>query len=246
MISEIQRWQVLLDDQQPRDILQWAARQFPGKIVLASALGPEAQILTHLIARSRIDIPVFTIDTGRLFNETHDLIHRTNQTYHMKIKVFSPDALDVEDMVNAHGPNLFLENRDLRKRCCVFRKVMPLQRALAPYETWITGMRREQSVTRAAARVIDWDEQHQRIKLNPLVHWTADQIWDFIRSNNVPHSTLHEMGFPSIGCAPCTRAVETGEDPRSGRWWWEEPEQRECGIHIIEGRIVRQREPVTV
>lgn len=242
----LQAWRNELQGLPPQEVLRWAAERFPGKLTLATALGPEAQVLTHLIATEGLAIPIFTIDTGRLFDETHELIHRTNETYGITIKVIFPEHRDVEEMVNEHGPNLFLKSRELRKRCCVFRKVMPLQRAMAGYDAWLTGLRRDQSVTRSDAQVIEWDPRTGLFKVNPLVAWNADQVWDFILANDVPYNRLHDLGYPSIGCAPCTRAVPAGEDPRSGRWWWEEPEQRECGIHISDGKIVRKRDLVAV
>jgi phosphoadenosine phosphosulfate reductase len=242
----LQAWREDLQDLPPQEILRWAAARFPGKLTLATALGPEAQILTHFIATHELDIPIFTIDTGRLFNETHELIQRTNETYGITIKVVFPEHRDVEEMVNEHGPNLFLKNRELRKRCCVFRKVMPLQRVMAGYDAWLTGLRKDQSVTRQDARVIEWDAKNDLFKINPLVNWTTDQVWDFIAANDVPYNRLHDQGYPSIGCAPCTRAVAEGEDNRAGRWWWEQPEHRECGIHIVDGKVTRKRVLIAV
>jgi len=228
----------------PIEILRLAADRFHGQLVLATALGPEAQVLTHMIARSELEIPIFTIDTGRLFEETQELIMRTNRTYGIRIEMVMPDLQDVEEMVGTHGPNMFREDRELRKQCCFLRKVVPLQRVLSPYSAWMTGMRRNQSVTRESVKVFDWDEKNLLYKVNPLVNWTSKQVWDFIRENDVPYNDLHDQGFPSIGCAPCTRAIQPGEEERAGRWWWESPQDRECGIHIVDGRVVRRRELV--
>ncbi len=230
--SRIQAWQQELDGKSPSYILRWAARQFPNKVTLASALGLEAQILTHMIAREDLDIPVFTLDTGRLFDETHDLIERTRTTYKIPIRVLFPDRRDVESLVNTHGTNLFRQDHELRKQCCDVRKVVPLQRALEGFDAWMTGLRADQTQHRQSAQVVNWDENRGMVKINPLVNWTSKQVWSFVRKERVPYNQLMDRGFASIGCAACTRAIRPGEDERAGRWWWESGGNQECGLHL--------------
>jgi phosphoadenosine phosphosulfate reductase len=201
---------------------------------LASSLGPEDQVLTDMIARAGLDIDIFTLDTGRLFNESYQLIQRTEARYGIKIKVYFPSSAEVESMVNTHGVNLFLDSIELRKMCCRVRKIIPLQRALEGLGAWITGLRREQSITRTEVEPVEWDESHGLVKLNPLAAWKESQVWNYVREQKVPYNVLHDRGFPSIGCSCCTRPVAVGEDSRSGRWWWELPEHRECGLHLRE------------
>ncbi|MBU1010009.1 MAG: phosphoadenylyl-sulfate reductase [Bacteroidetes bacterium] len=202
-----------------------------GKLAFASSLGLEDQVLTHFIARHCPEIRIFTLDTGRLFPETYDLIARTNARYKTNIEVFFPDAAAVEEMVKTGGVNLFYESIGNRKMCCTVRKTQPLDRALTGLNGWITGLRKDQSVTRTHMEVIEWDAMHGLYKINPLINWSAAQINDFIKAENIPVSPLHAKGFPSIGCQPCTRAISPDEDIRAGRWWWENPEQKECGLH---------------
>jgi len=227
-----ERLQQSLNGQPAEQILSWTTSEFPGRVALASSLGLEDQVLTDMIARNGVDIPVFTLDTGRLFPETYELIERTRARYGLQIRVLFPQAVAVEEMVNRHGVNLFLESVDLRKKCCQVRKIEPLKRALEGLEAWITGLRREQSVTRHQVEVIEWDQAHGLVKINPLAGWQEDQVRAYIETHNVPYNPLHDKGFPSIGCSSCTRAVRPGDDPRSGRWWWEHPEHRECGLHL--------------
>jgi phosphoadenosine phosphosulfate reductase len=174
---------------------------------------------------------VFTLDTGRLFPETYELIEKTNRKYGIKIEVYFPDYRRVEEMVRTKGINLFYESVENRKLCCHIRKIEPLKRAFENLEVWICGLRKDQSVTRFFTQAVEWDETNGLIKINPLINWTEKMVWDYIRQHEVPYNTLHDKGFPSIGCQPCTRAVNKGEDIRSGRWWWEMPEQKECGLH---------------
>lgn len=222
-----EEWQGLPAD----EILKKCASLFGNRIAFASSLGYEDQVITHMIAANKLPISVFTLDTGRLFPETYDLISATNARYKMKIQVFFPENKRVEKMVNEKGINLFYDSIENRKQCCGVRKTEPLARALNGLDAWITGLRRAQSVTRTDMKVVEWDQMHGIIKVNPLIEWTEDAIKDFVTMNKVPYNTLHEKGFPSIGCQPCTRAVLPGEDIRAGRWWWENPEQKECGLH---------------
>lgn len=223
-------------------LLSWAVGLFGSRVAFASSLGAEDQVLTDLISRVAPSMPVFTIDTGRLPQETYDLLEETRTRYGLSIEVLFPDPADVEPMVRERGPNLFHRSIENRRLCCHVRKVKPLERRLSGLEAWVTGLRRQQAVTRSDLQAVEWDEAHQLIKLNPLVDWTEERVWDYIRARNVPYNRLHDRGYPSIGCAPCTRAVAPGEDVRAGRWWWEQPEHKECGLHVVDGRLVRARQ----
>jgi len=213
------------------ELLRDFLTEYKGKIALSSSLGLEDQVLTNMICRIDKHIKIFTLDTGRLFPETYDLIHRTNQKYGIKMQVYFPEASQVEEMVNEKGINLFYESIENRKQCCGIRKMVPLKRAFAGLDVWICGLRKDQSVTREKMKAIEWDETNALIKLNPLIDWTETQIRDYIKTNKVPYNPLHDKGFPSIGCQPCTRAIMEGEDIRAGRWWWENPDTKECGLH---------------
>lgn len=213
------------------EITRLAVESFRGKIALASSLGAEDQVLTHIIASVDPSVRIFTLDTGRMFAESYDLMDRTSKRYGISIEVFFPDYRQVEEMVNKKGINLFYESIENRKLCCGIRKVEPLRRAFKGLDAWICGLRREQSVTRFNIGSAEWDAGNNLVKFNPLAEWTEKQLWEYIRENNIPYHALHDKGFPSIGCQPCTRAVEPGEDLRAGRWWWEEPERKECGLH---------------
>ena len=214
------------------EVLQYFLNEYKGRIAFASSLGAEDQVLTHMIREIAPDTKIFTLDTGRMFQETYDLIDRTNARYKMKMEIYFPDYKQVENMVNDKGMNLFYESVENRKLCCHIRKIEPLHRALEGSDIWITGLRKEQSVTRNNNNLLELDENnHGRLKLNPLINWSEDEVWDFINKHKVPYNTLHDQGFPSIGCLPCTRAVQPGEDVRAGRWWWEMPEHKECGLH---------------
>ena len=216
---------------EPSDMLAWAAEGFGGGAVVASSLGAEDQVLTHMIGQRRLPLRVFTLDTGRLFPESYDLIERTREELGVSIEVFFPDPSAVESMVREEGVNLFYRSVELRKRCCGIRKVEPLRRALSGASVWIVGLRNDQSPTRSRVETLEWDDANGLLKLSPLARWSADDVWAYVRAHGVPYHPLHDRGFPSIGCAPCTRAVDPGEDPRAGRWWWERPDQKECGLH---------------
>ncbi len=240
--ERVNDWQQQLDRQPAEQILRWAASEFSGRVALASSLGLEDQLLTDMIARTGLSIPIFTLDTGRLFPETHELLERTRARYGIPIRIYFPDSDPVEEMVNRHGVNLFLDSIELRKKCCQVRKTQPLERALEGLDAWVTGLRREQSVTRHQVKEIEWDQVHGLVKANPLAGWRDDQVRAYIQAHNVPYNPLHDQGFPSIGCSSCTRAVRPGEDPRSGRWWWEQPEHRECGLHLPVAPLKRPSE----
>lgn len=216
---------------EPEEVLSYFLEAYRGHIALASSLSIEDQVLTAMICRIRPETRIFTLDTGRLFPETYSLIERTNMTYGIKIQLFFPDYKQVEKMVAEHGVNLFYENIEKRRLCCHIRKLEPLKRAFDGLKVWICGLRHEQSVTRTDIRMVEWDEPHRLLKLNPLINWTEKQVWDYIHGHGVPYNKLHDQGFPSIGCQPCTRAVKLGEDIRAGRWWWENPLHKECGLH---------------
>lgn len=213
------------------ELLSGFLNEFKGKIALSSSLGLEDQVLTHMVCNIDKTTKIFTLDTGRLFPETYDLIHRTNHKYGIKLNVYFPDAGRVEEMVNKKGINLFFESVENRKLCCNIRKIEPLKRAFAGLDVWICGLRRDQSVTRQDMQRIEWDEANGLIKLNPLIDWTEDEVKEIIKAHGIPYNPLHDKGFPSIGCQPCTRAILPGEDIRAGRWWWENPDTKECGLH---------------
>lgn len=220
-----------LDSLSPAEGLAMLADLFPGKVVFSTSLGQEDQVITQLIAENLLDIHIFSLDTGRLFPETLDLISRTESKYKKRIEVLYPERPSVENLVADIGINGFYDSVENRKSCCFVRKVEPLKRALAGNSVWVTGLRAEQSPNRSAMKRIEWDEANQIIKFNPLLDWTYDQMITYINENNIPYNPLHDKGFISIGCAPCTRAIEPGEDPRAGRWWWEES-KKECGLHV--------------
>ena len=199
--------------------------------VLASSFGAEDMVLVDLIARNALPIGIFTLDTGRLPEQTLALIDRVRDKYVLPVDVYLPDATRLEPFVRTHGVNAFYQGVDLRKACCEIRKTEPLARALANKKAWITGLRREQSVTRNDVPYEEFDAQHGIPKFNPLIDWAEDDVWAYVRGRDVPYNALHDQGYRSIGCAPCTRAVEPGEDVRAGRWWWENPEHKECGLH---------------
>lgn len=215
----------------PQEVLAYFIDRCDQKIGFATSMGAEDQVLTDMICKINKNVNIFTLDTGRLFPETYNLIEKTSKHYDIKIKVFFPDYNKVEEMVQEKGINLFYESVENRERCCYLRKKEPLHRAFKGLESWICGLRRDQSVTRFNNKLVEWDEQHGLLKVNPLIDWSEEQVWDYIKKHNVPYNELHDKGFPSIGCQPCTRAIKPGEDVRAGRWWWEQPEKRECGLH---------------
>lgn len=219
-------------------ILERIARDFT-PAVFASSLAAEDMVLTDLILKAELPIAIFSLETGRLHAETLAMIDRVKETYDYDIALFRPDPLAVERYVTQNGLNAFYESVDMRKECCRIRKVEPLGRALAGKRAWITGQRRAQSATRAELAVQEDDLSHAMQKFNPLTDWSEENVWEYLRSDNVPYNALHDRGFPSIGCEPCTRAVQPGEDVRAGRWWWENPESKECGLHVVDGKLIR-------
>lgn len=238
-IDELQRKAKNLNAEQ---IIKLAFDTFGSRVNFASSLGEEDQVITDMIAKVAPGIEVFTLDTGRLYQETYDLLAKTQKKYKLNFKIYYPDTNAVEKMVQAKGINLFYESIENRKLCCGVRKVEPLQRALKNVDAWMSGLRREQAVTRKDVETFEWDEANQKIKINPLAFWTLEQVHKYIKENKIDVNPPHAKGFVSIGCAPCTRAVKPGEDIRAGRWWWETPEQKECGLHLKDGKLTRKRE----
>jgi phosphoadenosine phosphosulfate reductase len=207
--------------------------------VFASSLAAEDMVLTDLILRNRLDIGIFTLETGRLHAETLGMLDKIKATYDYQVTPYRPEPAAVEAYVKQNGENAFYESVDMRKECCRIRKIEPLKRALAGNKSWVTGQRRAQSVTRAELHVQEEDAAHGMTKFNPLADWSEQDVWDYIHANHVPYNPLHDQGYPSIGCQPCTRAINPGEDVRAGRWWWENPESKECGLHMVDGKLIR-------
>jgi len=214
------------------EVLTFFAVEFGNRICLSSSMGAEDMVLIHMLVKIEPHFRMFTLDTGRLFPETLDLIHETRKQYRANLEVIFPDYHEVEKMVREKGINLFYESLENRKYCCHVRKVEPLKRALKGMEAWITGIRKDQTLNRFDTQLIEWDETYGLVKINPLFRWTEKMVWGYIRENHVLYNKLHDKGFPSIGCQPCTRAVKPGEDPRAGRWWWEDQGPKECGLHL--------------
>lgn len=212
------------------DLIKYILENYKN-VALSSSLGVEDQVLTDMIFKVNKNSRVFTLDTGRLHSETYKVMDETNLKYGVKLEVFFPKFDDVEKLYITQGVNGHFESIDNRKNCCNIRKIEPLKRALKNVDIWITGLRASQSITRTNLPVIEWDENFKVIKLNPLINWNKDDVWEYIRANKVPYNKLHDQGYPSIGCEPCTRAIKAGEDIRAGRWWWEDPEHKECGLH---------------
>ncbi|HCW08818.1 MAG TPA: phosphoadenylyl-sulfate reductase [Cytophagales bacterium] len=210
--------------------LLFISKLFGGQAKFSTSFGVEDQVITHLIASQSLGIEIFTLDTGRLFQETYDVFDLTKKRYKIPITTYFPDPKRVEKLVSEKGPNSFFESVENRKECCFIRKVEPLQRALKNTTVWITGLRSEQSENRNGLEIVEWNEQYQLIKYNPILNWSWDEVNRFVEQNKIPINTLHKKGFPSIGCAPCTRAIAAGENSRAGRWWWESS-SKECGLH---------------
>lgn len=203
------------------------------KLVFTTSFGYEDQVITDLIFRNNLDIKVITLDTGRLFPETYKVYRSTLEKYKKPIKVYFPPTDKVEELLDKKGPYSFYESVENRKECCYIRKVIPLKRALSGNKIWITGLRASQSENRSEMKKFEWDAGNQIIKYNPLLDWSLDEVKDYVRKNNVPYNVLHDRGFVSIGCEPCTRAIQSGEDFRAGRWWWEQSSGKECGLHEL-------------
>lgn len=231
LAAQIEQWNDELSNRDPFEVLEFFLDQFGDRVAQATSLGAEDQVITDMLARTGRDVNIFTLDTGRLFPETYTLIDDTNKKYDIKIDVYFPDSAKVESMVKERGINLFYDSVENRKMCCGIRKVEPLQRAFKGMDAWICGLRKDQTVSRFFAKLVEWDKVNGLVKINPLIDWTEKDVWNYLREKDVPFNPLHERGFASIGCQPCTRAVKPGENFKAGRWWWEGQEQKECGLH---------------
>jgi len=225
----------LLDGEDLEHALRLAAGEFPGRVLLSTSFSMEDQILTHVIRSHGIPVNIFTLDTGRLFPETYTLWSRTTERYGATIDVYYPNNERLEAYVGEYGPDAFYESIERRKECCHLRKVEPLQRALRGNDLWITGVRAEHSESRESMEQIEWDAVNEIIKYHPLLHWSTADVRSFIDAHAIPYNPLHDRGFLSIGCAPCTRAILPGENLRAGRWWWEDGSKKECGLHERKG-----------
>ena len=223
LIEKTQDWNI-------ETVFSFLAKEYKGQVVFSTSFGQEDQVITAMIANSGAGIQIFTLDTGRLFQETYDVFHKTQKKYNQNVKVFFPEAAAVENLLETKGPNSFYESVENRKECCSIRKVVPLRKALKGNSIWITGLRAEQSENRNDLELFEYDAHFEIIKFNPLLKWTLQEVEDYLEKNNVPQNVLHKKGFVSIGCAPCTRAITPDEDIRAGRWWWESS-HKECGLH---------------
>jgi len=229
---EAEQLDIQFDLKPPEAVIAWALERWHFRIALCTSFQAEGMVILDMAWRINPNVQVFTIDTGRLPQETYDIIEQVRDRYGIEVKVYFPDAHQVEAMVQDHGPNLFYRSVEGRLLCCHMRKVEPIQRALSGLDAWITGLRREQGASRANIHKIEIDHEHGGLaKINPLGNWSHEEVWDYIRTYRVPYHILYDQGYTSIGCAPCTRPTQAGEDPRAGRWWWEENVPKECGIH---------------
>ncbi len=218
-------------DNSPQEILEYFIKTGDENIAFSSSFGAEDQVITDMMLNIDKSANIFTLDTGRLPYETYNVMDSTNLKYGIKVNVYFPNDNDIEDLYKTQGINGFYESIENRKACCYVRKIAPLKRALKGLDIWVTGLRAAQSVTREDMAAFEYDVGNNVIKFNPIINWGEEDVWEYIKKNNVPYNKLHDQGYPSIGCAPCTRAVKEGEDVRSGRWWWENPEHKECGLH---------------
>lgn len=220
------------DDLTIDDTLAALVSAFPGAVTFSTSFSYEDQVITDLIHKSNTGVSIFTLDTGRQFNETYSTWNRTIEKYGLKINAYYPDETDLQEFVSQNGPNPFYESVAMRKSCCYIRKVVPLKKALQGKAVWVTGLRAQHSANRNNLQSLEWDESNQILKYHPLLQWTTEDVRSYIDDNNVPYNSLHDKGFVSIGCAPCTRAIKPGEDFRAGRWWWEDASKKECGLHV--------------
>ena len=229
--TALEQAKALVDERDPVATIRRLCRLHPGRVVFSTSFGMEDQVVTDLIAESASEVRIFTLDTGRLFPETHSTWQSTLDRYRMPISAETPDAEEIGRFLSENGPNAFYESVERRKECCRIRKVVPLRRALNGQGVWITGLRASQSGERSGIRMTEWDEANGIVKYHPLLGWSTEEVRQRLRERNIPYNPLHDRGFPSIGCAPCTRAVQPGEDERAGRWWWESHNGKECGLH---------------
>ncbi|MFS2185217.1 phosphoadenylyl-sulfate reductase [Mucilaginibacter sp. Mucisp84] len=231
MSTALQQIQGVTTGLSPVEALTKLAGLFPGEVIFSTSFGWEDQVISHMIFANNLPIKVFTLETGRLFRETYSVWSATMNRYQKPIHAYYPNNELLEEMVSKKGPNSFYESVENRKECCGIRKIEPLKRALKGNKIWITGIRADQSVNRHDMHDLEWDEQNQLVKFHPIFGWTLDEVKAYIKQYNIPYNSLHDKGFPSIGCMPCTRAVAEGEDFRAGRWWWEDQSKKECGLH---------------
>ena len=229
--KKIEQWNQELKGREAVGVIRFFTERFGERICLSTSLGLEDQVLTEMVLSVKRDIRIFTLDTGRLFPETYDLIARTNKHFGIRMETYFPDAAKVEKMVAGNGINLFYDSVEKRKLCCGIRKVAQLPRAFEGMDAWISGLRKDQSVSRFFNRLVEWDANNKLVKINQLINWSEKQVRAYIHEHDIPYNLLHDRGFPSIGCEPCTRAIEAGEDVRAGRWWWENELHKECGLH---------------
>ena len=216
------------------DFLFELTNEYPAEVTFSTSFSYEDQVISHIILTNQLPITIFTLDTGRLFPETYSVWNATIEKYKERIKAYFPDTHDLQSFISSYGPNSFFESVDNRKACCHIRKVEPLKRALKNKSVWITGLRSEHSSSRHDMPLVEWDEINEIIKYHPILNWSTEEVKDFISKHNIPYNPLHDKGFVSIGCAPCTRAIKPGEDFRAGRWWWEDDSKKECGLHAAE------------
>ena len=231
ILRKIEAWNTEWNAREPEQVLAFFLDEFKGTILQATSLGIEDQVITQMIAGIDNKTRIITLDTGRLFQETYDLIQHTMEEYGVMIETMFPDYKRVQEMVREKGINLFYQSVENRKLCCHIRKNESLIRSLKGMKIWICGLRKDQTVTRFYHKLVEWDEKHGLIRLNPLINWTEKQVWEYIHRHDIPYNVLHDKGYASIGCLPCTRPIQQGEDPRAGRWWWENEEHKECGLH---------------
>ena len=230
-MNKAEEIKAIIKDLTPQQVLSTMAEHYAGSIVFSTSFGWEDQVISQMIFSKNLPIKVFTLETGRMFPETYYVWNRTLETNGQPIHAYYPDKDALEKMLTAKGPSSFYESVENRKECCGIRKVEPLKRALKDQKIWITGIRAEQSANREDMDWVEWDEAHQLIKIHPIFHWTLDEVKAYVKKHSIPYNPLHDKGFPSIGCQPCTRAVAPGEDFRAGRWWWEDASKKECGLH---------------
>jgi phosphoadenosine phosphosulfate reductase len=221
----------------PEEMLDLLCSLFPSRVTFSTSFSYEDQVITHQIATKELPVRFFTLDTGRLFPETYSVWSRTLEKYNVRIEPYYPNQNSIQSFVAEKGPNSFYESVDNRKSCCHIRKVEPLQRALQGMAVWITGLRSEHSANRHDMPIVEWDEVNQVIKYHPILHWSTEDVKEYVQQHNIPYNILHDRGFVSIGCAPCTRAIRPGEDFRAGRWWWEDNSKKECGLHVHSNQL---------
>lgn len=240
---DINKTNKLLEDKTALDIIKWTYKTFDKEHVKTStSFGAEGMVLIHLLINTVENPKIFTIDTGRLFQSTYEVWQEIVDKYKINIEAFFPESKDISELVGAAGPNLFYKSVENRKKCCYVRKVKPLQKALDGTQAWISGIRRSQSDSRANVKIVSYSEAHNCYKIAPLAKWSEENVWEYIRNNGVPYDKHHDKGYFTIGCAPCTRPVRPAEDIRSGRWWWEKKQHKECGIHIENGKIIQKKQ----